>query len=128
MPSGLQRQLEKLSLKQPERNIVSLTLYSAGSKVPNYTKGAEKQQIEADFSKIGPKPVKIEKYNKVVKKIKKDRVRGGMKAKIEKNVKQLKEIVSNCKTEEEKNRFNLLLLKAKNNLNRLRKNKPIKNC
>lgn len=129
MSAEITSRIKKLNIgKTPERNFANLTLYPAGSKIPTYIQrvNEEKQHIQLDSNKVGPKPICIEKFNKVVKKIRKNKVRGGKRSKIEKNVKQLKQILNNCTTEEEKNRFYVLLVKAKNDLNRLRKNKPIK--
>lgn len=119
--------LRKLQLRS-EAKTEQLTLYPAGWREPtSRIQNKERPSIEDPDS--GPKPIDINKIVKVVSKNKckkNKKSRGGKKKQIKKNILQIQELINNCKEEEEKARFTLLLAKAKNNLNRLNKKKQIK--
>lgn len=128
MTEQIERKFKKLKIR-PESDLDKLTLYPANYQQIWQKIYIKKQDVIKDVN-WGPKPGKIEKYikklnprNKVV--TNKNKSRGGKRKQIAKNIEELKKIVSECKSEEEKNRFNLLIVKAKNDLNRLRKKKNI---
>lgn len=119
--------------KKPEQTSKEqLVLYPANCRIPPkiVNQGAEIQRPAFEDSRCGPQPLDIARFyknkNKINKINKNKKPRGGKRQQIKKNVRQLEEIVENCKSEEEKNRFSLLLKKAKNYLNRLNKKKKIK--
>lgn len=131
MTSKITRDLERLTLKYPERRVDNLTLYPAGSQIPRYQQpSTQHKNSEVDNYKAGPKPININKFiNKKTKveEIKKKpiNIRGGKKHQLKKEVQKYKELLKICTTNEEQIKYNILLSKAKNELNRIRKKKTI---
>lgn len=117
--------------KKPEQtNKEQLVLFPANYRIPAgiVKQGTEIQRPTFEDARCGPKPLDIKRFYKnknKIKKINKKKTRGGKRHQIKKNVKQLRDILENCRSEEEKIRFSLLLNKAKNDLNRLNKKKKI---
>lgn len=132
MQAELEKQLRnlKINVKKPENSTNNIVLYPRGviPKVPIYV---AKQQIELDKDKVGPKPIDISKFckNKTKKndeniiKQKLKNVRGGKKHQLQKDVNKFKELIKICVTDEEKEKYNIMLNRCKNELNRLRKGK-----
>lgn len=115
----------------PERNTENLTIWPAGYKPATNaqveTEDRSKLRTGAESSyKLGPRPRSIEEIRKlhIKSKINK-KIRGGRRQKILNNIEKLQEIINKCSSLEERIRFNTLLSKEKNNLNRLRKHKKI---
>lgn len=119
----LTKEFKKLALKKvPERNTEALLLHRLGKKTRLQESIIIKQrEVQLEPSTVGPKPVSIEKF-----KVKKNKAKAGRRQQIKRNIEQLKSLITNAKTEENKIWFSTLLSKAKNDLNRLRKGKKIK--
>lgn len=129
MPAELEKQLKKLNIKQPERVVENIVLYPRGI-VLKTTKNIQKKQIDLDRSIVGPKPLNINKFiknKKLENKVIKRNVRAGKKHQLQKAIDKFKKLVEICITDEEREKYNILLNRSKNDLNRLRKGKKILN-
>lgn len=101
-------------------------------KILKYRPQAKPSEGAQDLSKCGPKPISIDKYIKkpkaeTVPEPPKKRTCGGRQAQLKKLIRICIELLKICTSKEEIEKYEKLLKKTKNELNRLKKGKKIKN-